>query len=161
MSDCCQVSVPQSGGGELCPVSRTKGTPVELLTVKALLTETALRRLNNVAHRFCPDPSCGVVYFDAEGATYGKDDLRVPVWQKEPFGARTMCYCFGESEATIRAEMQTTGRSEATERVRAHIAAGRCACEVRNPRGACCLGDLAAAVTRVKVELRASTVAVR
>jgi len=142
-------------------VSRTKGKPAELLTVKALLTETALQRLNNVAHRFCPDPSCGVVYFDAEGATYGKDDLRVPVWQKEPFGDRTVCYCFGVSEESIRAEIQTTGRSEATERVRAHIAAGRCACEVRNPRGACCLGDVAAAVTRVEVELRASTMVER
>ncbi len=161
MSDCCHVSVPQSGGGELCPMSRTKGQAVELLTVKALLTEPALRRLNTTAHRFCPDPSCGVVYFDAEGAAYVKGDLRVPVWQKEPFGARTVCYCFGVSEESIRAEIQRTGRSEATERVRAHIAAGRCACEIRNPRGACCLGDVGAAVTRVKVALRASTVAVR
>lgn len=156
MSDCCRVPAPQRADVELCPVSRTKGEPVELLTIKALLTEPALRRLNTVAHRFCPDPSCEVVYFDAEGASYVKDDLRVPVWQKEPFGERTVCYCFGESEATICAEMQTTGRSEATERVRAHIAAGRCACEVRNPRGACCLGDVAAAVKRVEVALQHS-----
>jgi hypothetical protein len=137
-------------------VSRTKGKPVDLLTVKALLTEPALRRLNNVAHRFCPDPSCAVVYFDAGGATYAKDDLRVSIWQKEPFGDRTVCYCFGVSEESIRAEIQTTGRSESTERVRAHIAAGRCACEVRNPRGVCCLGDVAAAVKRVEMALRNS-----
>ncbi|MBI3403359.1 MAG: (2Fe-2S)-binding protein [Acidobacteria bacterium] len=113
-----------------------------------------LQRLNNVAHRFCPDSSCAVVYFDAEGASYVKEDLRVPVWQKEPFGDRTVCSCFGVSEETIRAEIQTTGRSEATDRVRAHIAAGRCACEVRNPRGVCCLGDVAAAVKRVEVALQ-------
>ena len=156
MSDCCKVAAPLTADVERCPASRTTGQPVELLTVKALLTETALRRLNNTTHRFCPDPSCDVVYFDAEGGTYGRDDLRVRIWQKEPFGERTMCYCFGESEATIRKEIQTTGRSEATERVRAHIAAGRCACEVRNPRGACCLGDVAAAVKRVEVALRPS-----
>lgn len=161
MSDCCRAPAQQIADAELCPVSRTKGKPVELLTVKALLTETALRRLNNVAHRFCPDPSCDVVYFDAERASYGKSELRVPVWQKEPLGERTVCYCFGESEATIRAEMQTTGRSEATERVRAHIAAGRCACEVRNPRGACCLGDIAAAVKRVEVALQNSVAIAR
>lgn len=157
MSDCCQVSVPRPGDDELCPVSRMKGKPVELLTVKALLTEPALQRINNAAHRFCPDPSCDVVYFDAEGASYVESELRVPVWQKEPFGNRTVCYCFGVSEASIREEIQTTGRSDATERVRAHIAAGRCACEVRNPRGACCLGDVAAAVQRVEADLRAST----
>jgi hypothetical protein len=102
-----------------------------------------------------------VVYFDAEGASYVKSEIRAPVWQKEPFGDRTVCYCFGVSEAGIRAEIQRTGRSEATERVRAHIAAGRCACELRNPRGACCLGDVAAAVKRVEADLRASTAAVR
>jgi hypothetical protein len=36
------------------------------------------------------------------------------------------------------------------ERVREHIAAERCACEVRNPRGACCLGDVIAAVKRIE-----------
>jgi hypothetical protein len=141
-------------------MSRTQGKPVELLTVKALLTEAALQRINTVAHRFCPDPSCDVVYFDAEGATYGKNDLRVPVWQKEPFGDRTVCYCFGVSEESIRAEIQATGRSEATTRVRAHIVAGRCACEVRNPRGVCCLGDVAAAVKQVEVALQNSVAGV-
>ena len=161
MSDCCQVSVPRPGDDELCPVSRMKGRPVEPLTVKALLTEPALRCINNSAHRYCPEPSCDVVYFDTKGMFYVKSEVRVPVWQKEPFGDRTVCYCFGVSESSIRAEIQAAGRSDATERVRTHVAAGRCACEVRNPRGACCLGDVAAAVIRVKVELRASTVAVR
>lgn len=151
MSDCCSVPAQPTAGLDLCPISRTRGTPVDVLTVKALLTETALRRVNNVAHRFCADPSCDVVYFDAAGATFGKNDLRVPIWQKEPFGDRTMCYCFGVSEATIGAELHATGRSEATDWVRAHIAAGRCACEVRNPRGVCCLGDVAAAIKRVEV----------
>ncbi|MBI3492259.1 MAG: hypothetical protein HY047_10830 [Acidobacteria bacterium] len=85
MSDCCSVPAQPIAGVDLCPISRTRGTPVDVLTVKALLTETALQRVNNVAHRFCPDSSCEVVYFDAEGASYVKEDLRVPVWQKEPF----------------------------------------------------------------------------
>ena len=161
MSDCCRVPAPQVADVERCPVSRTIGKPVELLTVKALLIETALARLNKVAHRFCPDPSCDVVYFDAERATYGRRELRVPVWQKEAFGDRTVCYCFGVSEESIRAEIQTTGRSGATQCVRAHIAAGRCACEVRNPRGACCLGDVAAAVKRVELELHGSAATLR
>jgi hypothetical protein len=39
-------------------------------------------------------------------------------------------------------EVEDSGRSGAIERVRAHIADRRCACDVRNPRGVCCLGDL-------------------
>lgn len=132
----------------VCPVSGTPGKRVELQTVKALLTESALARVTASAHRFCPDPACNVVYFTG-GETYLRRDLRVPVWQKEPAGGRMLCYCFGEGEAGIRNEIQATGTSRAVARVRAHIDAGRCACEVRNPRGVCCLGDLSAAVQRI------------
>jgi hypothetical protein len=122
--------------------------------VKVLLTEHALRRVSTSPHRFCPDPDCEVVYFDATGHHHVKADVRVPVWQKEPFGDRMICYCFGENEASIRAEMERCGRSDAVARVRGHIEAGRCACEVRNPRGVCCLGDVTAAVKRVALSLQ-------
>jgi hypothetical protein len=71
------------------------------------------------------------------------------VWEKQPIGERTVCYCFGENAADMRREVERDGRTSAVERVRAHIAARRCACEVRNPRGVCCLGDVMAAVRRL------------
>lgn len=132
-----------------CPQSSTPGRPVALETVKALLQDTAMRRLTPAAHAFCPDPACPVVYFTADGDRYLTTDIRVPVWHKAPFGARTVCYCFGENEADMRDEIARTGRSDAVARVRGHITAQRCACEVRNPRGACCLGDVIEAVRRV------------
>lgn len=149
MSDCCQGRAPAPCVALLCPISGTKGKPVDVQTVKALLTEHALRRVTTSEHRFCPDPDCEVVYFDTTGNQYMNADVRVPVWQKEPFGARMVCYCFGESEADIRAEVERSGQSDAVARIRHHIEAGRCACEVRNPRGVCCLGDVAAVVKRV------------
>jgi hypothetical protein len=111
--------------------------------------------LETADYRFCAEPRCDVVYFTSTGSQFGTADLRVPVWQKEPSGSRVVCYCFGESEASIRAEIELTGHSLAAQRIRDHIAAGRCACEVRNPRGACCLGDVMAAVKRVKSSLPA------
>jgi hypothetical protein len=134
-------------------VSHTDGKPVELPAVKALLREQALRRLSVGPHHFCADPSCDVVYFDTRGSIYRRDDLRVPVWQKEPFGARMICYCFGENEADMQSELATTGTSEVVARIRTHMAAHRCACEVRNPRGVCCLGDVIAAVARLRRSL--------
>jgi len=149
---CCAAATDTLDEAPRCPVSGARTTPVDLRTVKALLTETALARLSaTAAHRFCADPSCDIVYVDAGGARYLTSDLRVPVWQKARAGSedRIICYCFGESEARMRRELEATGRSLATDRVRAHIAAGRCACDLRNPRGACCLGDLGAAIARV------------
>lgn len=148
-SCCATVRGPSAEAAGICPVSGTPGRPVELQTVKALLTTWALARVTRSVHRFCPDPTCPVVYFTAAGDTYVTADLRVPVWQKEPPGGRMLCYCFGENEAGICNEIRETGTSQVTERVRAHVEAGRCACEVRNPRGACCLGDVTAAVRRI------------
>jgi hypothetical protein len=122
---------------------------VESLTIKALLTEPALARYEDGAYGFCPDPACSVVYFGKTGPVFTVDEVRERVWQKEPVGGRTFCYCFGENETDIAREIERTGQSAAVERVRAHIAARRCACEVRNPRGACCLGDLRAAVDQL------------
>ena len=137
-----------------CPQSGTKGSAVELLTVKALLRESALRVVREGPYRFCADPSCAVVYFDNEGHVFSEADLRVPVWQKQRLGARMLCYCFGEDEALMARELAETGRCDASLRVRHHIAAGRCACETRNPRGTCCLGDVMKAVTRIETEMR-------
>lgn len=73
--------------------------------------------------------------------------------EKLPLGTRPICYCLGETEEEgIRAKVEATGQSRATERIRAHIAAGRCACDVRNPRGRCCLGDVIATTERVQAE---------
>jgi hypothetical protein len=147
--DCCCPPPDAPGEAIRCPQSPTGGTRVPPDTVKALLRETAMRRLTPSEHAFCPDPVCPVVYFTASGDVYLKTDIRVPVWQKEPFGARTVCYCFGENEGDMRNEVERTGTSEAVARVRAHIKAERCACEVRNPRGVCCLRDVTEAVKRV------------
>jgi len=148
-AECCCPPRPDDPAEQLeCPRSGTKGYAVDLNTVKALLTSTALGRITGSPHRFCPDPACEIVYF-SPGDTYTVRDLRVPVWQKEPTAARMVCYCFGENEAEIRREIEQHGASHAVERVRAHITAGRCACELRNPRGVCCLGDVVAAVKRM------------
>lgn len=150
--DCCATPARDRSSPGHCPVTGVAGARVRRETVKALLTETALARLTMAEHRFCPDPSCAVVYFTADGDLYRTTDVRVPVWQKEPSGARMICYCFGENEAVMRREVEADGVSGAAARVRAHIAAKRCACEVRNPRGVCCLGDVIAIMARVTRE---------
>jgi hypothetical protein len=120
--------------------------------MEALLTEHALVRLSSGEYRFCPDAHCPIVYFGADGV-FSTQDVHVAVWQKRPFGDRQVCYCFGESEESIRAEILAHGRSAALERIREQIAADRCACVVRNPRGSCCLGDVSAAIERVTLDL--------
>ena len=148
MNDCCPaVAEP---GARPCATCTERGAPVQLQTVKALLTELALRRVQLTHYRFCPNPSCETVYFGDAGDLFGTGDIRVPVWQKQPSGERLLCYCFGEAESGIRSDLLEHGRTEVVARIREHIAAQRCACEIRNPRGVCCLGDVLAAVKRIE-----------
>ena len=116
---------------------------VEPITVKALLRPEALARLTGAAHRFCPTPSCPVVYF-GEGEAFRRDDVAAPVFQKEPAGNRTLCYCFAVSEADLRRASAETGRATVAQRIRDHVQAGRCACALKTPQGTCCLGDVVA-----------------
>src|SRR5687768_16713850 len=120
LSGCAGDTRHESIEPGLCPANGRKGSPVALQTVKALLTETALQRLNRAAHRFCSDPDCEVVYFSDDGELYATRDIRVPVWQKEPAGARMLCYCFGENENDIRAEIRRLGYTGVAERIRGH-----------------------------------------
>jgi hypothetical protein len=148
-ADCCETSdrAPRKAA---CPVTATIGTRVQLQTVKAMLKDGGLRRLALTTYYFCPEPACDVVYFSRQGECYSKDDLRTTVWQKEPAGCRLLCYCFGESEETIAAEIVATGTTNALDRVKDHVRSGRCACDIRNPRGICCLADLKAAIARLE-----------
>jgi len=150
MAECCCPEPTAAGEALACSQCQTASKPVDALTVKALLTASALTRFARIAYRFCPNTTCDVVHFAEHAPTFSKQDVRVPVWQKEPVGERTVCYCFGENESDIAEEIDRTGESLAVHRVRRHIAAGRCACEIRNPRGACCLSDVTAAVERMR-----------
>ena len=149
MDDCCD-SIPAEPGAPACATCTERGVPVQLQTVKALLTEVALRRVQQTHYRFCGNPACGTVYFGDAGDQFETGDIRVPVWQKQPSAERLLCYCFGETEAGIRSELLEHGRTDVIARIRAHIGAQRCACDLRNPRGTCCLGDVMAAVKRIE-----------
>lgn len=154
---CCSPSSSTTSVAPRCPATGTRGLAVEARTLRALLTSAALTTLTNGPHYFCPDPACDIVYFGVDGSSFRQEDVRATVWQKSSGQNRTICHCFGENEADIRREIARTGRCGAVARVRAHIAAGRCACDLRNPRGACCLGELTETVRRIGVEHTASS----
>jgi hypothetical protein len=149
MGDCRDFPAVEPGA-RACAACGERGAAVQRHTVKALLTEVALRRVQLTHYRFCSDPACAVVYFGDAGDHFDTNDLRVPIWHKEPEGARLLCYCFGETESVIRSELVEHERTGVVDRIREHIAAQRCACDLRNPRGACCLGDVIAAVKRIE-----------
>jgi len=146
VSDCC---TPKSGRvpdprSDRCPRCGAPGPRVDPITLKALLSGEGLKRGVPPAPRFCGTPECPVVYFDsAVPVVFEETHVTVTVHAKHPEnGSVPVCYCFGHTPETIRRELAGTGRSSASETIAAEVKAGHCACEVKNPKGTCCLGDV-------------------
>lgn len=74
----------------------------------------------------------------------------MPVYQKDSGADVPVCYCFGWTRATIADAAALGEADEVAPSIRAHIKAGRCGCEVNNPQGACCLGNVIGEVQAAK-----------
>ncbi len=135
----------------VCPQSGQKGKPVQLITLKSLLIPHALEQLSVGNHfAFCPDPVCPIVYFSEEGQSFDVTDLKAPVFQKETHESVPVCYCFGWSRQRIQEELQGSQTGERIlNEITAHIRAKRCGCEVNNPQGSCCLGNVRQVISKI------------
>jgi hypothetical protein len=140
-----------------CPACGQKGKKVERLMLKVML-EVSLLAIRDVSYLFCRTAACPVVYFSADGSqSFTKAQIRVSVYQEEPHDESVLvCYCFYHSLATLRAEWLRTGASSAKAEIAQGIKAGQCACEVRNPQGSCCLGNVQVILEQLTHEIAAN-----
>lgn len=149
---CCTVSnaadvMTEVDGIRHCPTCGEKGKQVGLDTLKSMLA-ISLHHIRPVGYRFCRNQACDVVYFSLDGEhIFSEGDLRVAVYQKRPNDDDVfVCYCFSHTPGSIRAEIEQTGQSTVVETVTQGTQSGECACEIRNPQGSCCLGNVSAVV---------------
>ena len=155
MSDCCKVPEPSAAADDRCRRCGEKGRPVLTETMESLLKPAAVERLtDDEPYYFDRTPECDVVYFSNEADSYfDKDELEVRVGLKETESPIPLCYCFGHTAESARGEILTTWRSSVAERITAEAQAGNCSCEVKNPSGKCCLGDVNRAIDEIQQEL--------
>lgn len=165
MGDSC-CSKPQAGS-EVCEMSSTstqqeadterycpncgeKGKLVQGQTVKALYA-SSLRQLEETNYYFCRTQSCAIVYFSSIGkSVVTTSQLRERVYQKEPDADDVfVCYCFKHTVVDIRNATQET-RDSIVEDINAGIQANQCACDLRNPQGSCCLGNVRRLIKQVE-----------
>ncbi len=149
VESCCDLHPPTKCSPTPCPTCGNTGKTVARLTLGALLK--AERRPAIPAQQeefcFCQTPTCEVVYFLPDRPLFRKDDLSVNVGLKEPEDpAVPVCYCFGWTPQRIQAEVTAIGHSTVIDQIKAQVKGGNCYCEVTNPQGSCCLGNVAKAV---------------
>jgi hypothetical protein len=149
MAEPCCLPPPQPAfelADGVCPGCGGRGRPVVLATVQAQVA-ISLRELAQGGYYFCSSAGCAIVYFTSCGSAIHHDQLRERVFQKEPRDDVLVCYCF-------RYRVDTLQRSGSAERaaILADIVAGtqqgQCACDIRNPQGSCCLGNVRGLIMR-------------
>jgi len=136
-----------------CPQCGRPAKPVEGQTVRSMVA-VSLRDVPQGNYLFCPTRECPLVYFSEDGrALFLTSQVRERVYQKEPDSRDVwMCYCFRHNVGDV-----TLGTSLDHEHILADINRGikaeECACDLRNPQGSCCLGNINA---RIKQRVSAS-----
>ncbi|TVY02102.1 putative iron-sulfur cluster-binding metallochaperone [Cohnella terricola] len=140
MESCCQTPTEKPTTLNQCPVCHQKGKNIQLITLKAMLKPTSLETIQpELSYSFCSNSSCEVVYYSGL-QTYDKDALKVSVFQKDDSMDVSVCYCFGWTRERLINAVQE--KQLPTEHIREQVQANRCGCEVNNPQGACCLGNV-------------------
>jgi hypothetical protein len=140
-----------------CPTCGKIGKPVQGQTVKSLLS-VSLRQVQEMQYLFCRTQTCPVVYFSADGEqTFTIQEVRERVYQKEPEAEHVfVCYCFRHTVGKIRAA-SPEDRTSIVDDINTGIDAGQCACDLRNPQGSCCLGNVRAMIKRLEKQVAVTT----
>ncbi|MBI3449687.1 MAG: copper chaperone Copz family protein [Acidobacteria bacterium] len=125
-----------------CPRCGAQGRLVSARTVSAHVRADVAARLLGVEQRFCGSRDCPVLYYGSDGRLVEKDASLTRIGAKESTDPIPLCYCFNVTAGDVREEIVRTGRSAIADWIAAEVRAGRCACEVKNPSGVCCLGDV-------------------
>lgn len=143
-----------AGDNGICPHCSNRGRFIDTQTVKSMLA-IPLYVVRAVRYFFCPTAACPIVYFSEDGVQrFVEEDLRERVYQKHPTDEDVLiCYCFRHTLGEIRAEGEQTSQSTATATITESITVGtqtgQCACDIRNPQGSCCLGNVRRALRQM------------
>ena len=144
---CCSE---QAKGKASCHLCGHLAKGVLKKTVEHMLTDQAKLRLSCLeGFYYCETPGCEVVYFrDVEILT--QKELEVTVGLKEGTVPTTICYCFDWTKEKIQAELDERGKTIALEDIKAKMKDPGCSCEILNPSGGCCLGDVGKVIKELK-----------
>jgi hypothetical protein len=153
MQECCDYR--QKRVDAVCPKNGKVCKPVPRITVETLVRPEHRHSLSLVPYSFCDSPDCDVVYVSASGEQIiTKNQLWVRVGIKEKEDPVPLCYCFNFDRKAIWEDVRSKGTTDIPKIITQRIKAGECRCEVTNPNGKCCLGDVYEAVKQAREAMK-------
>lgn len=152
MSDCCTGRNEKTGKRAVvnCPECGGKGKRVTGRLVRHQVRYSCREKVHGNSYFLCANPGCAVTYFSDEQMVLSESDL---AFQGIKSGEQ-VCFCYHVTKADIRRDIEEKGDTRVEEYIRERVKEKECACEVRNPKGSCCLGDVRAAVKEIQEEVK-------
>lgn len=95
---------------------------------------------------FCETPDCPVVYYGPQ--IIPTTGVRTRVGVKVTEHPKPVCYCFSFTEQDIIGDVLACGRCTIRDFIVEKVRLGECACEIKNPSGRCCLGNVGQAARK-------------
>ena len=142
--DCCSNVAVKTNERPLsaCQKCNEVGRIVAKQTVVHHVISEKLSSIGDAEYRFCGASDCDVVYYSEDGNVFTINDIREVISSKTKGDNRPLCYCFGFTEGNVRREIILNGETTIPAQVTQFIKEKLCACEIRNPSGSCCLGEI-------------------
>jgi hypothetical protein len=149
--DCCcsGAKMTEETSQNACNSCGEIGRIIARQTVVHHVKGEKLGRVKSDEYKFCPSETCSTVYYSVSGEVFTVDDVRELVTSKTKGDKRPLCYCFGFTEGFARLEIEQTGETSISKQISQFIKEKLCVCEIRNPAGACCLGEINRTVKRL------------
>lgn len=143
------VREPEDDGRAYCPRCRSLGIAVEAGPLDSHIRPEFRAKLRDDAW-FCNFPRCDVAYFNQFDAVVTVDELKSPVYPKDPDAQ--ICACFGFTYDEVAAD----ARCDTPTRIRELLAKSKSAaadCRTLAADGRCCM----TAVQALYMKLRSSS----
>jgi len=149
MQPCCTID--HEGSPPTCPMNGQKCKPVGRITLENLFKSEARASMKIQPYYFCDAPDCDTVYVSALGDhLVTKDQLTVRVGIKETENPIPLCYCFGFDRKAVWNDIRSKAATNIPRIITERVKAGECRCDVTNPSGTCCLGNVYRAVKQAQ-----------
>ena len=148
-NNCCTA---QPKGKIECPKCNQKAKGVLEKTLNNLLNKNTKEKIICLSgFYYCKTPSCEVVYF-RDNQILTQKNMNIIVGLKKDAQPATVCYCFDWTKEKIKNDINQNGKTTALEDIKNKMNTIGCSCEILNPSGGCCLGDVSQAIKDIKIQ---------
>jgi len=136
-----------------CPSCDQKGKLVPTSSINHFLKDNIKRNITSLeGFSFCATSSCDVVYFKNTCMIH-INDVKYKIGLKNNSHPSIVCYCFNWTKEKIQEQLEKTGTTSALEEIKDKVQNKKCLCEIKNPKGKCCMSDVKKTINEIKSKL--------